>query len=52
MLKGSKAVPSCWALEAETSGVLVIVDKSLYHSEPRFTHLYKGCENEPLAEAG
>lgn len=48
---GSKAVPFCWALEAETSAVLVIVDKSLYHSEPQFTHLYNRCENEPPTEA-
>lgn len=36
---------------AETSGLLVMVDKSLYHSEPRFTHLYNRCDNEPLTAA-
>lgn len=28
-----------------------MVDKSLYHLEPRFTHLYNRCDNEPLTAA-
>lgn len=36
------------ALEAEISGALVIVGKSLYRSEPQFIHLFNRCDNAAL----